>query len=144
MLFINESFENILKRFARFGVVHREAVKNDQAALQHLIIQGFAQKTFRSGRVFYELTEKALPLLECQRRKLLEDARMHALIDERSAVHRALLGDVRFLNEKNPEAQKFILLGDWQLKKPVVYSQLLLSQLRFYSDHIPRRTRKSA
>ena len=141
---MNESFENILKRFARFGVVHREAVKNDQAALQHLIIQGFAQKTFRSGRVFYELTEKALPLLECQRRKLLEDARMHALIDERSAVHRALLGDVRFLNEKNPEAQKFILLGDWQLKKPVVYSQLLLSQLRFYSDHIPRRTRKSA
>ena len=144
MLFMNESFENILKRFARFGVVHREAVKNDQAALQHLIIQGFAQKTFRSGRVFYELTEKALPLLECQRRKLLEDARMHALIDERSAVHRALLGDVRFLNEKNPEAQKFILLGDWQLKKPVVYSQLLLSQLRFYSDHIPRRTRKAA
>ena len=141
---MNESFENILKRFARFGVVHREAVKNDHAALQHLINQGFARKTFRSGRVFYELTEKALPLLECQRKKMLEDARMHANIDERSAVHLALLDDVRFLNEKNPEAQKFILLGDWQLKKPVVYSQLLLSQLRFYSDHIPRRTRKAA
>ena len=141
---MNESFENILKRFARFGVVHREAVKNDHAALQHLINQGFASKTFRSGRVFYELTEKALPLLECQRRKLLEDARMHAMIDERSAVHRALLDDVRFLNEKNPEARKFLFLGDWQLKKPVFYSQLQLSQLRFYSGHMPRRTRKAA
>ena len=141
---MNTSFENILKRFARFGVVHREAVKNDQAALKHLISQGFARKAYRSGRVFYELTEKALPLLECQRRKLLEDARMHAIIDERSAIHRALLDDVRFLNEKNPEARRFLFLGDWQLKKPVVYSQLQLSQLRFYSGHMPRRTRKAA
>jgi len=141
---MNASYGNILKRFARFGVVHREAVKNDHAALKHLINQGFARKAYRSGRVFYELTEKALPLLECQRRKLLEDARMHALIDERSAVHRALLDDVRFLNEKNSEAQKYIFLGDWQLKKPVVKSQLLLSQLRFYTDHIPGRTRKAA
>ena len=141
---MNTSFENILKRFARFGVVHREAVKNDHAALKHLINQGFARKAYRSGRVFYELTEKALPLLECQRRKLLEDARMHAIIDERSAVHRALLDDVRFLNEKNPEARRFLFLGDWQLKEPVVYSQLQLSQLRFYSGHMPRRTRKAA
>lgn len=138
------SFENMFKRFSRFGVVHREAVKNDRAALKHLMSRGFARKVSRSGRVFYELTEKALPLLECQRRKLLEDARMHAMINKRSAVYRALLDDVRFLDETNPEAQKFIFLGDWQLKKPVVHAQLLLSQLRFYNDHIPRRTRKAA
>lgn len=141
---MNTSYTNILKRFARFGVMHREAVKNDPAALKHLLNQGFARKAYRSGRVFYELTEKALPLLECQRKKLLEDARMQALIDERSAVHCALLDDVRFLDEKDPEAQKFIFLGDWQLKKPVVPAQLLLAQLRFYCDHIPRRTRKAA
>ena len=141
---MNVSYKNIMRRFACHGVLHREAVKNDCAALGQLIRRGFARKAYRSGRLFYELTEKALPLLECQRIKLLEDARVHSFIEERSAFFRALLGDVRFLDEASPEAQEFIFLGDWQLTRPVVLSQLLLSQLRFYRDRIPMRTRKAA
>jgi hypothetical protein len=44
------------------------------------------------------------------------------------------LGDVRFLDEKNPAANKFLFLGDWQLKRPVVPSQLSLSKYRFYHE----------
>ncbi len=141
---MNASYNNIMRRFACYGVLHREAVKNDRTALGQLIRRGFAQKAYRSGRLFYELTEKALPLLECQRIKLLEDAQMHLLIEDGSAFFRALFDDVRFLDETSPEAQDFIFLGDWQLRRPVVPSQLLLSQLRFYRDCIPRRTRKAA
>ncbi len=105
---------------------------------------GFVQKAYKSGRLFYELTDKALPLLERQRIKLLEDARMQSLIDERSTFFRALLEDVRFLDEKSPEAEDYIFLGDWQLTRPVVLSQLELAKLRFYRNRVPRRTRKAA
>ncbi|MFA4972244.1 MAG: hypothetical protein WC683_06495 [bacterium] len=138
------SYQSIIRRFARHGVLHREAVKNDLAALNQLIHQGFVRKAYKSGRLFYELTEKALPLLERQRIKLLEDARMHSLIDGQSAFFRALLEDVRFLDEASPEAEDFIFLGDWQLNRPVVSSQLELAKLRFYRDRVPRRTRKAA
>lgn len=125
-------------------MLHREAVKNDLVAIEHLLRMGFVQKTYKSGRLFYELTDKALPLLEHQRIKLLEDARMHSLIDGRSAFFRALLGDVRFLDEKSPEADEFMFLGDWQLTRPVVPSQLELAKLRFYRDLVPKRIRKVA
>ena len=138
------SYQSIIRRFARHGVLHREAVKNDRAALNRLMRMGFVRKAYESGRLFYELTDKALPLLERQRIKLLEDARMHSLIEGRSTFFRALLEDVRFLDEKSPEAEDFMFLGDWQLNRPVVSSQLELARLRFYRDRVPKRTRKAA
>jgi hypothetical protein len=141
---VNLSYQSIVKRFSRHGVLHREAVKNDRVALGRLVRKGFVRKAYRSGRLFYELTEKALPLLEGQRMKLLEDARMHALIEGQSAFFRALLEDVRFLDEASPEAEAFVFLGDWQLNRPVVPAQLELARLRFYRDRVPRRTRKAA
>ena len=134
----------MIRRFARHGVLHREAVKNDRAALGRLMRLGFVRKAYRSGRLFYELTEKAIPLLERQRIKLLEDARIHSIIERRSTFFRALLEDVRFLDETRPEAEEFLFLGDWQLIRPVVSSQLSLAQLRFYRDHVPKRTRSVA
>jgi hypothetical protein len=47
-------------------------------------------------------------------------------------LYRALLEDLRFLDEKNPKAEEFRLLGDWHLMRPVVSSQLKLAQMRFY------------
>lgn len=133
-----------MARFARFGVLHRENVKNDRAALDQLLRRGFVRKVYKSGRLFYELTQEALPLLESQRIKLLEDARMRSLVDGCKSAAFAILEDVRFLDEKSPEAQEFLFLSDWQLTRPVVPSQLLLSQLRFYRDHCTKRIRKTA
>ena len=137
-------YRNIIRRFARHGVLHREAVKNDRAALGQLMRLGFVRKAYRNGRLFYELTEKAIPLLELQRIKLLEDARMHSIIEGRSAFFHALLDDVRFLDDTSTEAKEFLFLGDWQLTRPVVSSQLSLAQLRFYRNRVPKRTRKAA
>ena len=134
----------LLTKFARLGVLHREAVKNDLSALRRLVRAGFVQKVYKSGRVFYELTERALPLLESQRKKLLEEVAMRAHLDSRNKVYDALSKDVRFLDEKRPEAKAFLFLGDWQLHRPVVPSQLELAKLRFYQDHVPIRVRRAA
>ena len=66
------------------------------------------------------------------RRQLLEEIKLRQLLYPQSRVYRALLEDSRFLDEKNPRAQEFLFLGDWQLRQPAVPSRLKLSQERFY------------
>ena len=141
---MKESFLRLVARFARYGVLHREAVKNDLTTLNKLVRNELVQKTYKSGRVFYELTEKALPLLEHQRKKLLEEVQMKALLETRGTFYSSLLNDVRFLDEKKPEAKEFLFLGDWQLVRPVVTPQLELAKLRFYKDLVPERKKKAA
>ena len=141
---MNDLQSRLLAKFSRFGVLHREAVKNDLTVLRKLVRAGFVKKVYKSGRVFYELTEKALPLLEAQRKKILEELNMRSLLDSKNPLYAALARDVRFLNEKRPEAKAFLFLGDWQLNRPVVLSQLELAKLRFYQDRVPERNRKAA
>ena len=122
----------VMPLFAHHGVVHREAVKNSPTALRRLLRSGFVVKAYKKGKVYYELTDKALPLLELQRRKLVEEVEMRRLLEPKSLLYSSLLGDLRFLDERRPEAKDFLFLGDWQLTRPVVPSQLELSKLRFY------------
>jgi len=124
----------LLAAFARRGVLHREGVKNNRKSLQKLLQGGYVTKVYKKGRVFYELTEQALPIVDLQRKILLEEAGMLHLSDKRSHVYASLLGDLRFLDENRPEAAEFLFLGDWQLHRPVVPSQLELAKLRFYKQ----------
>ena len=141
---MNSQTLRLLSRFSQYGVLHREAVKNNSSAVQRLVRAGVVRKAYKSGRVFYELTNKALPLLESQRKKLLEEIKMQAHLDARNTCYAALLNDVRFLDEKRPEAKAFLFLGDWQLNRPVVPSQLELAKLRFYRDEVTPRRKKAA
>jgi len=138
---MNDCISRLFARFSRYGVLRREEVKNDLAALQKLVRAGFVQKAMKSGRVFYELTEKSLPLLEQQRRVLMEELRLRSLLDPRLVL---LTEDIRFLDEQSAEADTFRLLGDWQLTRPVVAAELELAKLRFYRERVPRRTRRAA
>lgn len=131
----------LLTRFSRHGVLGREEVKNDLAAVRKLIRSGSARKVYRSGRVFYELTEKSLPLLDQRRRIILEEWRLRSLLDPRLVAPDE---DVRFLDEQSPEANEFLFLGDWQLKRSVVSAQIELAKLRYYRERVPPRTRKAA
>lgn len=128
---MSERLSNTLLKLLSHGTVHRERVKNEWPAILRLCRRGFVQKTYRRGKVFYELTPKSLPLLEHGRRMLLEQAQLEAAVS-RSPFYNALLNDVRFMDETSPLAKRFMLLGDWQLTKPVVPSQLELSKLRYY------------
>jgi hypothetical protein len=119
---------------SHFGALSRSAVKNDRADLRYLLKNGLVRKVVRKGRVFYELTEKALPLLDEYRQVLLHKASLLNRLTPHAKLYRALLGDLRFLDEKNPRAEEFRLLGDWHLMRPVVSSQLKLSQMRYYSE----------
>lgn len=141
---MNKSFLRLMARFAHHGVLHREEVKNNLPTVNKLMRNGFVQKTYKSGRVFYELTEKALPLLEHHRKKLLEEVKMRALLESRNTFYPSLLDDVRFLDEKKAEAKEFLFLGDWQLNRPVVLPQLELAKLRFYEDEVAPRRKKAA
>lgn len=129
---MTEEYLRLLLRFARFGVLHREEVKNNLSVVKQLVRAGVAQKVFRRGKVFYELTPKALPLLELQRRLLLDQAAALEHLPRRSSVSAALLHDVRFLDERHPDARHFLFLGDWQLTRPVVPPQLDLAKYRYY------------
>ncbi len=122
----------LLAEFSRNGVLHREKVKNNLRDLQKLLRAGLVCKVYKRGRVFFELTERALPLLDLQRKKLVEEARMRALVEGRSPFYTSLLEDLRFFDEKKPMARDFLLLGDWQLLRPVVPSQLELAKFRYY------------
>ena len=138
---MSNNLSRLFARFSRYGVLRREEVKNDLAALHSLVRAGLVQRAMKSGRVFYELTEQSLPLLEQQRRILLEELRLRSLLDPRLVP---LTDDVRFLDEQSPEADVFRLLGDWQLKRSVVASQLELAKLRFFRERVPERTRRVA
>jgi len=124
----------IIRLFSRFGVVHREEVKNDLNLIRRLLNLGFIRKIHRNRKVFYELTEKALPLLEAERKVIYEEARIMAAVHKLSSVYHALISDVRFINEGHPAAKAFQFLGDWQLSRPVVPSQIKLAQMRYYGE----------
>jgi len=125
---------NLFNKFSRFGVLSRSDVKNDRADLRYLLKNGLVRKAVLKGHVFYELTEKALPLLDEVRQVLLHKASLLNRLTPHAKLYRALLEDLRFLDEKNFKAEEFRLLGDWHLMRPVVSSQLKLSQMRFYRD----------
>jgi hypothetical protein len=127
----NNSF---LKKLTKHGVVPFAAVRNYLPELEELKRRELVRKVWNKGRVYYEVTEKALPLLDAFREQLLAEVKKRAFLSPRSKLYSALLGDVRFLDEKNPAANKFLFLGDWQLKRPVVPSQLSLSKYRFYHE----------
>lgn len=123
---------NLLEKLSRYGVLQRGAVKNDLPSLRRFLRQKLVRKVPKRGRVFYEVTEKALPLLEVYRRLLLHKAELGHLLTPHAKLYRALLNDLRFLDENHPLARQFQLLGDWQLKRPVVAGQIVLARERFY------------
>lgn len=125
---------SLFNKMSHFGVLPRSAVRNDLGGLRYLLKSGVVRKVVRKGRVFYELTEKALPLLDDYRQVLLHKAALLNRLTPHAKLYRALLEDLRFLDEKNPKAEEFRLLGDWHLMRPVVSSQLKLSQMRFYRE----------
>jgi hypothetical protein len=125
---------NLLEKMSHFGASPRSAVRNQRSDLRYLLKNGLARKAVRKGRVFYELTEKALPLLEDYREMLLHKAALLNRLTPHAKLYRALLEDLRFLDEKNPRAEEFRLLGDWHLLRPVVPSQLKLAQMRYYRE----------
>src|SRR5262245_46387656 len=127
-------YYHLIEKMSQFGVLPRNAVKNDRSGLQYLLKNRFARRVSRKGRIFYELTAKALPLLDEYRQVLLHKASLGSLLSPHAKFYHALLEDLRFLDEKNPRAPKFRLLGDWHLKRPVASSQLKLSQMRYYRE----------
>src|SRR3990167_219754 len=122
----------LLNKFFKLGVLQREAVKNYSSELKDLLHKKFLHKVYKKGRVFYELTEKALPLAEEYRLMLFHLTKLHSQLTPQAKFYRALLGELRFLDEKHPLASEYQLLGDWQLNRPVVPGQLALAKLRYY------------
>jgi len=125
---------DIFKKLYSYGVLPRASFKSgrEHQRLKLALRRKLVRKIHVRGKVFYELTEKTLPILELLRRQLLEEVKLKQWLYPQSQVYRALLGDLRFLDEKNPRAREFLFLGDWQLRQPVVPSRLKLSQERFY------------
>ena len=122
----------VFEKLGRFGVLPRSAVKNGRLSLRPLLRQKLVRKVHKKGRVFYEITEKGLPLLDSFRELLLRRAVLQNQVTSNAKFYRALLEDLRFLDEHHPMAHEFQFLGDWQLRRPVVPSQLELSKARFY------------
>lgn len=130
----NKLFIKVLTQLSRYGAVHRETLKNDLPTVVKLVRQGYVRKVNKQGKVFYEFTARALPLLELQRQRLMEEAKMAALLHPQSVFYPALVEDLRFLDENRKEAHDFLFLGDWQLTRPVVPAQLELSKYRYYQQ----------
>lgn len=122
----------LLEKFFRFSVLPRTAVRNYPSALRDLLHKKLVRRVSKKGRVFYELTEKSLPLLEDYRHILLYRTKLHAQLTPHARFYQALLGDLRFLNDRHPLAKDYQFLGDWQLVRAVVPSQLELAKLRYY------------
>ncbi|MCB1215126.1 MAG: hypothetical protein KDK66_06585 [Deltaproteobacteria bacterium] len=131
---MEQSFQKVLSKLSNQGVVHRDQVKNDTKAVKRLLYLGYLKEVHRRGRVYLELTEKALPLLDSQRTLLLERAKLFCRLSPQSKFYQALLGDLRFLDSKHPKASKYLFLGNWDLKRPVRHNQLKLSQYRYYEQ----------
>ena len=128
------TYLRLLDKYAKDGVVHREVTKNDLPALKYLLAQGYAEKVRKKREVFYQLTEKALPLLDTHRQVLLDQAELLKQLQPRSKLYKALLEDLRFFDEKRAEAREFRFLGDWQLHRPPNKYQLALAQERFFEE----------
>lgn len=128
---------NLFSRFGAWGVLHRDQTKNERKALGRFLRKGYVTKVYRKKKVFYQLTEKALPLLEWYRQQLVCRARLEQAFKGRtSRLYSALLGDLRFMDESTKEAAFYRFLGDWQLLRPVNKYGLSLSQERFYEDQL--------
>jgi len=127
---------NIIRRLARNGAIHRDEAKNDMDTIKKLVYHGLLRKFHRGKKVFYELTEFSVPVLELWRRVLLEEARVLAFLHKPPSIFHTLLDDVRFLDERHAVAKQFKFLGDWQLQRPVVPAQLELSKMRYYRNEI--------
>ena len=123
---------NLFAKFAKQGVLHRNAVRSHKEALHRLMRKHLVRRVPKKGRVYYELTSNALDHLELYREQLVKEVELRARLRSRSRVYRALLEDVRFLDTKKAEAYDFRFLGDWQLMLPVRKSQLALAKYRFY------------
>lgn len=124
----------LLEKFFHLGVLSRDEVRNDLFPLRDLLHKKFIRRVSKKGRVFYELTEKAMSLVEEHRQVLLHKAKLLAQVQPHAKLYRALLGELRLLNEKNLGADDYRLLGDWQLTRPTVPSQLALAKLRYYQE----------
>ena len=124
----------LLDKMFQFGVLSRDSVRNNSLELTDLLRKKFVRKVFKKGRVFYELSEKALSLVEEHRHILLHRSKLLLQLQPHAKFYRALLGELRFLDEKHPQAGDYQLLGDWQLTRPAVPSQLELSKLRYYQS----------
>lgn len=132
----NESLK-LLSRLGAWGVLHRDQTKNEVKALRRFLKKGYVSKVYRKKKVFYQLTETALPLLEWYRQQLVFRVRIEqALKGRASPFYAALLGDLRFLDESRREAEPYRFLGDWQLLRPVNKYGLALSQERFYEGQL--------
>lgn len=124
----------LFEKFTREGVVHREGTKNNLAELKYLMDLGYVDKVRKKAAVFYQLTEKALPLLEAYRHVLLYRVQMLKQLHPRSQFYRALLEDLRFFPAQRRESRDFKFLGDWQLHRSPDKYQLALSQERFFEE----------
>ena len=124
---------SVFSKFGPFGVVSRSEVKNNLPVVRSLIREGFVKKVYKKGRVFYELTDQTLPMLDEFRNKLLAEARLnYHLSPRRRHFYGPLLDDVRFLDDSAPDAEDFRFLGDWRLQEPPLPAQLELAQWRYY------------
>lgn len=132
---VNETLR-IFGLLARNGVVHRDEVKNNISVIERFVYHGLVRKVCRSKKVFYELTVKALPILESRRKALLEDIRTLADLHKPPSIYHVILDDVRFLDEQHEAAEQFKFLGDWQFQRPVVPSQIELAKLRYYQKEL--------
>ncbi len=127
---------NLIKRLSQNGVLHRDGVKNDKSAIKRLVYHGLLRKVHHGKKVFYELTELAIPVLELWRKALLEEIKILALLHKPPSIFHALLDDARFLDEKHDMAEQFKFLGDWQIQRPAVPAQLELAKLRYFQNEI--------
>lgn len=133
---MNGKILNTIRRLARNGVLHRDEAKNDVKVIERLAYHGLLRKVHRGRKVFYELTELSVPVLELWRKALLEEVRVLAFLHKSPSIFHVLLDDVRFLDEDHVVAEQFKFLGDWQLQRPVVPAQLELSKMRYYRNEI--------
>src|SRR4029434_4568590 len=120
-------------KLMKFGVVHREEVKHYTPQLQALLKKKYLRKTYRKGKVFYELTEDALGFLENYRQgRLLELKDLNDFYPRHKVYASLVKGDLRSLDETDPQAEEFRFLSDWQFTHPVGKSQLALSKARYF------------
>lgn len=130
---MNKSIFNIIGKLCTYGVVERKSVRNEMDIIISMIRRGYVKKIYKRGFVFYELSEKALPLIDSYRLYLKVLAKFGMHFDPRNrTTYKALLEDVRFLKTETKLSRKFLFLGDWQLTRETVFAQLLLSKHRYY------------
>jgi hypothetical protein len=125
--------DNLFSLLVAQGVLHRDEVQPYERELKNLLYRGLVQRVPKNRRVYYQLTEKALPALELHRQGLVTELKKRSMLFPKNKAYKALLGDTRFLDGNHQVAKEFLFLGDWLLQRPLVPSQLKLSQERYYT-----------